>query len=120
MNVVLKTLIVVGASLVVAVPAGAAATRPDDRPGARGPGAIADPALADAVGSGTGAPIRPDDRAGRREVPLGVPILTPSAVTDGFDWGDAGIGAGTVGGIAGLLLAAASIARGGRRGLEQT
>jgi len=56
--------------------------RPDDRP-THGPGAIA------AVGQDT--VVRPDDRADRR-----LPVTASVARTvrdDGFDWGDAGIGA---------------------------
>jgi hypothetical protein len=110
MNVVLKTSISIVAALAVAVPAASAATRPDDRPGLRGPGAVAE-SFAESV--------RPDDRAGRREVPLEVPIVTPTTAADGFDWDDAGVGAGTVGGIVALLLGGMYVARHGRRSLEQ-
>jgi hypothetical protein len=64
--------------------------RPDDRAGIHGVGL--QPVSSDAV---TG-PVRPDDRSGIHGV--GSPLASPSvttADTSGFDWADAGIGAGT-------------------------
>jgi hypothetical protein len=110
-------------AVVLAAPAQAGSpVRPDDQT-IHGPGA---------VGTGTpAAPLRPDDRADRKlpnadveggvirgddkqNVRFGVlyepiPVVSTS---DGFDWGDAGIGALAAFGLA-LLAAGASVA--GRR-----
>jgi hypothetical protein len=75
-----------------------AALRPDDRPGIRGVGS-SEPATQS---------LRPDDRPG----PLGVGEIefVPGSSTDGFDWGDAGIGVvaglGVAAALAGVLLLA--------------
>jgi hypothetical protein len=77
--------------------------RPDDRAGARGPGAIA------SAGATTPA-TRPDDRAG----PRGPGALSPGTSTivvrsaNTFDWGDAAIGAVSGMGFA-LLLAGLAV-----------
>ena len=90
---------------VLALAAGAAAAdgmRPDDRP-THGPGAIA------AVRHDT--VVRPDDRADRRFPVTG--SVTPTVRDDGFDWGDAGIGALATTGV--LLALAGGAVTGLRR-----
>lgn len=73
------------------------ARHPDNRPGPRGPGAIA--AM---QAKSKAAATRPDDRSG----PRGPGALTPTVVTvstaGGFDWGDAIVGG--VGGMGAALL----------------
>jgi MYXO-CTERM domain-containing protein len=74
------------------------ATRPDDRAGVRGPGSAA---AAQAATEDPGSAARPDNRAGL----LGVASLQATdsvATSSGFDWTDAGIGAGTT--AAALML----------------
>ena len=44
--------------------------------------------------SGSTAPVRPDDRAGIRGPQAPAPMATAQSASDGFDWSDAGIGAG--------------------------
>ena len=96
-------------AVATAVAAGSAAgsvtsVRPDDRAGARGPGASAGVSV---------TPVRPDDRAGLRgpgsfAVPTtaaNVEIVRVSA--DGFDWPAAFIGAGSTVGL--CLLAGAAL-----------
>jgi hypothetical protein len=80
------------------------ADRPDDRPDARGPGAIA----------AQNAPGRPDDRPGTRGPGAfaGATVVEPAE--SGFDWRDAAVGG--VGG-AGLALL---VAGGGVLVLTQT
>jgi hypothetical protein len=70
-------------SLAAAVPATAAATRPDDRAGVRGPTAATSAQRA----------VRPDDRAGVRG-PLSASRMTHAVVATSrtFDWGDAATG----------------------------
>jgi hypothetical protein len=71
----------------------ALATRPDDRAGLRGPGALV--ATTDAV--------RPDDRGGVRGPGPEAIDPVPAVTTSGFDWTAAGIG--LVGGLAIAVLA---------------
>jgi hypothetical protein len=72
------------------------ATRPDDRAGARGPGAIEQPHT---VSTST----RPDDRAGTRGPgAIEQPTIVVTQSSTGFDWGDAFVGA--LGGIGTALL----------------
>jgi hypothetical protein len=74
------------------------ATRPDDRAGARGPGAVAS--------AGATLATRPDDRAGAR----GPGAISPGTTTvvvrsaNTFDWGDAAIGVVSGMGFALLLV----------------
>jgi len=99
-----------GAAAFVALPAlvfaapGVSGVRPDDRSGVRGIGSPVPSAQA-----------RPDDRAGYR----GTDLLTPaqssatsvvSRAGNGFDWGAAGMGAGSAAGVM-LLLIAATLTR---------
>ena len=79
--------------------------RPDDRAEARGPGAV------ESLPNG----VRPDDRAGVRG-PGAVPTIFAQPSGDGFDWGDAGIGALGAFGLALLLLGGLQVATRGRRG----
>ena len=77
------------------------ATRPDDRAGARGPGAVA---------SATPPATRPDDRAGARG-PGALSQATSTIVVrpaNTFDWGDAAIGGVSGMGFA-LLLAGVAV-----------
>jgi hypothetical protein len=96
---------VVATALALAVTALGAA-RPDDRAGARGP----DPALAATlvVAGNPGSSVRPDNRAGMLGAGSESVAEAASAGTSGgFDWADAGIGAGaTAGGLMLLSLAA--------------
>lgn len=95
---------IVSAALMLAAGAAAAdgAARPDDRP-THGPGAIAAAPRATVV--------RPDDRADRR---LTVTTsVTPNLKYDGFDWGDAAIGALATTGV--LLVLAGGAVTGLRR-----
>jgi hypothetical protein len=148
MKVLVTTVTAMAAAAVLLVPVAGSATRPDDRGGLRGPGgaqsafvenqqelwmdpAIAsvvsasasdlplDPALRAAIQDARSGIIRPDDRPGRREVPLEVPSIVPTGATDSFDWTDAGIGAGAVaaGGLLTLVLAGLVFARHDRRRL---
>jgi hypothetical protein len=112
-----------------------AATRPDDRAGPLGVGTALVVRADDRAGLRGAAPgqsdvisrylishsaVRPDDRAG----PLGVGsdsavgIVTPahSVILDstGFQWSDAGIGAGTALGLILLALGATVLVRSGR------
>lgn len=75
--------------------------RPDDRP-THGPGLFATGSSNDVV--------RPDDRAWRGvgPAPTIVPVESTSVRADGFDWGDAGIGALGAFGL-GLLLVGGSV-----------
>jgi hypothetical protein len=143
MKILVTTVIAIAAAAVMLVPVAGAATRPDDRAGVRGPGGVAqselwmdpaiatvvsasssepalDPALRSAIADGGTGAVRPDDRPGRREVPLTVPSIVPSGTTDSFDWADAGIGAGAVaaGGLLTLVFAGLVFARHDRRRLE--
>jgi hypothetical protein len=71
-------------------------TRPDDRAGSRGPGTVS---------------TRPDDRAGFRGPGT---VRTPEVVAvkgDGFDWKDAGIGAGAMIGIVLVLGSGLALSR---------
>ena len=97
------------------------APRPDDRPGARGVGAVgvAVPDALDRAVAGTSrsAPVRPDDASAPRG-PGGVsPVLwqTPKLIAGGssFHWADAALGAAVA--AAGLLVAGAITARTRRR-----
>jgi hypothetical protein len=76
-----------------------------------------DPALAEVVRTATSSSVRPDDRAGRRELPLAVPTSTPATVTRSFDWGDAGIGAVAAGFLT-VVAAGILLGRRGRHELE--
>jgi hypothetical protein len=76
-----------------------------------------DPAIADAVRSAASVSVRPDDRAGRRESPLLQVAAEPAPATRSFDWSDAGIGAGAVAGIFGLIVTGLLVVRNGRREL---
>jgi hypothetical protein len=85
------------------------AVRPDDRPGFRGatePIWMAAPAPSTAV--------RPDDRAGVRGIDSTTAAATEAVFVgrSGFDWGDAGIGAG---GMLALTLIGGILVVGGRR-----
>jgi hypothetical protein len=95
---------------VAAVSVSAPAVRPDDRAGPLGVGR-------DAVVSEPGTSLRPDDRPG----PLGIGLVEPIQVVgpgDGFDWGDAGLGAGAA--LALALLAAGGFARRRQMAYEAT
>jgi hypothetical protein len=124
MKVVGTTMITAVAALALLVPATGAATRPDDRDGARGPGAFVeqgmamDPSMRASIQDAKTGIVRPDDRPGRREVPLSAPSTT-DVVTDSFDWSDAGIGAGAVAGtgLLAIVLAGLALARYDRRRL---
>lgn len=102
-------------ALALAVPA-AQAARPDDKAGARGPGAIAAESSvsrhpdnrAGARGPGAFSPStavtaasRPDDRAGARG-PGAFTTVVAAPAPDGFDWRDALIGG--LGGLGTALL----------------
>jgi hypothetical protein len=88
-----------------------ATTRPDDRSGVRGPGAV----VTSHGGSGEpGLAARPDNRAGA----LGVGTSESASAADtsnGFDWTAAGIGAGATGAFVVLVAAAAMLALPRRR-----
>jgi hypothetical protein len=93
---------------------GTAPVRPDDRAGLRG----AAPDQSDAISrylirhAGSTA-VRPDDRAG----PLGVGTPEPSiqiVESSGFDWGDAGLGAGITAALVVLALGAMLLLRSNR------
>ena len=112
-----RTLCIVAAALFVAVlvtgSALATAVRPDDRAGLRGiaPAVRLEPSV---------SAVRPDDRAGLRLIASAVrPEAAVSAPNSGFQWGDAGVGAGTAAAI--LLLAGCgfAVARRGVRGRQQ-
>ena len=108
------------AALVLVVPVAGAAMRPDDRGGARGPGAVsADHAFRAAIRDAGSGAVRPDDRPGRREVPIEAASLVPAPTADGFDWTDAGVGAGVVaaGGVLMLILTGILLGRHDRRRL---
>ena len=82
----------------------AVGTRPDDRAGIRGPNA---PAFMTAATSSTAA-VRPDDRGGVRGINSTM-VAAPQVSLGGessFDWGAAGIGAGS---MLGLVLIAGSL-----------
>ena len=66
----------------------------------------------------TAASVSPDDRAGRREVPLVESSCAPDAATGRVDWSDAGIGAGAAAGFFALVAAGILFGRHGRRELE--
>jgi len=99
------------------------AVRPDDRAGIRGVEPNVTPAVvssdyreimrhirADEVGSST-VSTRPDDKAGIHGPGI---VQTPEVVTvngDGFDWKDAGTGAGTALGVALVLISAFLISK---------
>ena len=68
--------------------------RPDDRAGARGPGALGSVTIAGAVG-------HPDNRTGTRG-PGSVDKVVVATASTGFDWGDAFIG--SLGGLGTALL----------------
>jgi hypothetical protein len=89
--------------------------RPDDRAGVRGveSTSVTDESLSQSASSG------PDNRAGIRG-PGAVEIRTPQLVTvkaDGFDWSDAGIGAGTTIGITLVLISGLAVSRRRHSGL---
>ena len=106
-----------------------AAVRPDDRAGSRGVEPRVTAAVvssdyreilrhirADEVGSST-VSTRPDDKAGIHGPGI---VQTPEVVTlngDGFDWKDAGIGAGTALGAALVLMSAFLISKRRQSGL---
>ena len=108
---------------------GLSAVRPDDRAGIRSVEQKVTPAVvssdyreilrhlrADEVGSST-VSTRPDDKAGIHGPGI---VQTPEVVTvngDGFDWKDAGIGAGTALGVALVLMSAFLISKSRRSGL---
>jgi hypothetical protein len=96
--------VISAACLAAALPATAAATRPDDRPGLRGPDA------------GTIIRLRPDDRGGVRGPSAAPPVLHSVTATSGaFDWDDAATGAAVMFGaisFAGIALMASSRRRG--------
>ena len=82
----------------------AAGTRPDDRGGIRGPNA---PSLLSAASRATVA-VRPDDRGGFRGI-SSTAVAAPAVSVgggSGFDWGAAGIGAGS---MLGLVLITGSL-----------
>ena len=82
----------------------AAGTRPDDRGGIRGPNA---PSFMSAPAqSSVGA--RPDDRGGFRGIGSTTTVATSAVAVEGsgFDWGAAGIGAGS---MLALVLIAGSL-----------
>ena len=87
----------VGWTPAIAAVVSASTSEPADRSG---------PAGGDRRMRAAGA-IRPDDRPGRREVPLDGSVDRAYGATDSFDWTDAGIGAGAVaaGGLLTLVLA---------------
>jgi hypothetical protein len=86
-------LIAVASLAVVAPSATMAATRPDDRAGAR--------FLPDA---GTIVHLRPDDRAGVRASIVAPPVLHSVTATSGaFSWSDAGAGAAVTFGALSLI-----------------
>lgn len=64
--------------------------------------------------SGSTAPVRPDDRAGFRGPQASAPI-TAQPATDGFDWSDAGIGAGFGSALLALLGSTLVLMRHARR-----
>jgi hypothetical protein len=80
----------VNGSLATAPSGTAVAVRPDDRGGVRG--------IARTTAAGPRAAIRPDDRGGVRgiEPTIVAAPAVPVAGGSGFDWGAAGIGAGSM------------------------
>jgi hypothetical protein len=112
--------LIVAASLALAVPA-LGATRPDDRPGLRGPGGTAlteslrpdDRPGIRGVGVVAATVLRPDDRPGVRGIEAAA-VAAPTSVlvtAEGFDWSAAGAGAGGATGLIALLGAAALTVR---------
>lgn len=100
-------------SLALTIPA-FGATRPDDRSGVRGPGEAA--IATQAVSGDPGMSGRPDNRAGTLGVGSDTTDVAVSAgTTGGFDWTDAGIGAGVGAGALTLLGFAALLAFPARR-----
>ena len=101
------------------------AVRPDDRSGIRGvePTVVGSDlseiqrhVRADEIGSSS-VSTRPDDKAGLRGPGI---VQTPEFVTassGGFDWKDAGIGAGTAAGVALLLMSGIVMVRRRQSGL---
>jgi hypothetical protein len=97
-----------------------AQSRPDDRAGVRGP--IGQTVIPDAfsrevtkVSSESAAISHADDRAGTRGPGfVRTPVLV-SAPTGGFDWSDAGIGAGTALASALILLGSVALTRRNRQ-----
>jgi hypothetical protein len=84
----------------------AVGTRPDDRAGIRGPNA---PSFMTAPAQNSA--VRPDDRAGIRGIDSTTVAATQLSLggASGFDWSDAGVGAGSTLGLiliaSGLLVA---------------
>jgi hypothetical protein len=97
--------------------ASSGAARPDDR--AVGP--RSEPATT-VVSPAEFGHIRPDDRAvGSRSTGVSVPVSTPVVVRvtrPGFDWGDAGVGAGAGAGFVLLAFGATLLVRHGRNDLR--
>ena len=103
----------------------ASSVRPDDRAGIRGAEPLAVGSdlseiqrhvRADEIGSSSFS-TRPDDKAGIHGPGI---VQTPEVVTvngDGFDWKDAGIGAGTALGVALVLMSAFLISKRRQSGL---
>ena len=79
----------------VAAPTTILTVRPDDRAGARGPGAYSAALLT------TGASSHPDNRAESRG-PGSIDRVVVVSSSSGFDWGDAMIG--SLGGVGAALL----------------
>jgi hypothetical protein len=92
----------------------APSVRPDDRAGLRGAAPDHSDAISRYLISHQGPPsVRPDDRAG----PLGVGAPEPSiqiVESSGFDWGDAGLGAGVTAALVLLALGAMLLVRSNR------
>jgi hypothetical protein len=82
-----------------------AATRPDDRAGIHGPGAVV---AAQVDGGDPGLAPRPDNRAG--VLGIGTDTSVTPVTGNGFDWTAAGIGAGATGAFVVLVAAAALLA----------
>ena len=111
----LRSVLALATALIVAaiVAAPGFAGRADDRAGVRGAGTPVStanvPDFVDryvAAHAARPATVRPDDRPGMRgEFPATAPAPEPTRTGDGFQWDDAGIGAGM---LAALLLAGGS------------
>ena len=101
------------------------AVRPDDRSGIRGvePSVVGSDlseiqrhVRADEIGSQS-VSTRPDDKAGMRGPGIVQAPEVVAASGDGFNWQDAGIGAGTAAGIALLLMSGIVVSRRRQSGL---
>jgi hypothetical protein len=106
-----RTLAILAVTLSSLVIAGSAlgSTRPDDRAGVRGTGGTA--ASTQVVVGEPGLSARPDNRAGVLGVGTGAGESTLTVATvRGFDWADAGIGAGATAGVLLVIGAAAVLA----------